>query len=100
MYVEVDNVETLVVWVPVVILGVLLLILMGFLANERSRSTARRHAESMSRVTGVPADEIYEEMVRRNETPGEWAVRHGRDPWTFLPEPGSLEERDDSSSGP
>ncbi|MCZ7532286.1 MAG: hypothetical protein M5U23_02555 [Acidimicrobiia bacterium] len=53
----------------------------------RARSIARRHAETLSQWSGVPADTIFKAMIRENQTPGEWAEAHGLDPMTFEPEP-------------
>lgn len=49
----------------------------------RPKKILRQRAADLSIVTEIPADEIHEDMVRRQQTPGEWAQRRGLDPLTF-----------------
>ena len=51
----------------------------------RARSVVKRHAVTLSHITGMPADTIAREMRDGNMTPGEWAAQHGLDPMTFQP---------------
>ncbi len=63
--------------------AVIVVVLFFVLMYLRSRSIAKRHAATLSQITGIPADQILREMINRNQTPGEWAERHGLDRWTF-----------------
>lgn len=61
--------------------------------NSKAKGIVRRHAETLSERTGIPADRIYREMRDGNVTPGEWAASHGFDPLTFEPREPSEEAR-------
>lgn len=54
-------------------------------AKQRAKSIARMHARTLGLRTGLPASDIYHEMVIQRLTPGEWARRHGLHPLTFDP---------------
>lgn len=59
-------------------------VLVGWLwLNSKAKGIVRRHAETLSERTGIPADRIYREMREESLTPGEWASRHGLNPMTF-----------------
>lgn len=53
--------------------------------NSKAKGITRRHAETLSQRTGMPAERIYREIREGNLTPGEWASRHGLDPMSFQP---------------
>lgn len=66
--------------VAIVVGGVVALWL---LAYAKARSIVGRHAQTLSRATGIPAAQIAAEIRSTGSTPGEWAARHGLDPLTF-----------------
>lgn len=67
-----------------IIVGVL--VVAGWLwLNSKAKDITRRHAETLSQRTGMPAERIYREIREGSVTPGEWASRHGLDPMSFQP---------------
>jgi len=56
-----------------------------FMRLQKASQIATAHALRLSAVTGIPAETIYRQMRDGNLTPGEWAVAHGLDPYTFTP---------------
>jgi hypothetical protein len=67
--------ETSVWTIAIVVVVVLVVFIVA--ANLRARSVVKRHATTLSGITGIPAQQIAREMIDGNQTPGEWASRHG-----------------------
>jgi len=47
----------------------------------------RMRAGELADITGLAADDIEAEIIRREITPGDWARKHGLDPISFRPRP-------------
>lgn len=77
------------------ILLLIVVVLVGGYAwlNARSKRIVRHHAVTLSRVTGVPAEQIADEMLKGQLTPGQWAARRGLNPMTFEPQGGVSESK-------
>lgn len=73
--------------VVLIVVGVIAFLLLRSYFRMRGQATsiAKRHSFTLSQRTGIPADQIYKEMRRRDLTPGEWAAAHGLHPLTFEP---------------
>lgn len=68
--------------VGLLVLGVIAL---AIYAYWKPRSIVRRHAPTLAERTGKDAKQVYREIVRSRQTPGEWAAKHGLDPHSFQP---------------
>ena len=70
--------------VIIVILGAVgALVLSWIIINAKAMRIVKIHSYDLERATGIPADQIYQEMIKNQLTPGEWALMHGLDPMTF-----------------
>lgn len=67
----------------IAILIVGLLVLAWFRMDRQARRVSHLRALELSRVTGIPSEQIEREIVQRRITPGDWAREHGLDPLTF-----------------
>lgn len=69
----------------VVIIGVLLLARRAMLIGK-ANGILRRSAEELSQKSGIATEKIYEEMLAKQMTPGDWARAHNLDPTPFEPQ--------------
>jgi hypothetical protein len=67
----------------IVVIVVGLLALLWFRQYRQALKVTHLRAVELSTVTGIPAEEIEREILRRRITPGDWAREHELDPLTF-----------------
>lgn len=53
--------------------------------DEQAMDIVRARARDLSAQTGEDPQAIADEIVRRQITPGDWAIEHGLNPITFEP---------------
>lgn len=61
------------------------LISVALTLSSRARGVAKSRALELGRLTGISADDIYDELRRTRQTPAQWAKAHDLDPSTLQP---------------
>ena len=72
-----------------IIAAAVILIALILIRYVRVRLIVRRRSTDLAAATGLPAEQIRQQLIRDRLTPGEWALQHGLDPILFRPTPGS-----------
>lgn len=82
-----------------IIAGVVLISAAWLLMSYHTKRTISNHSKRLAGITGRSATQIYNEMIQKSLTPGEWAERNGLDPISFKPKSDQGITSDDSRAG-